>query len=169
MWILSHLVLMCYAHGYGKSGNCPTLKYIVLCHYTWRWLSSSDSKVWMKRLCLLQETTLTTLDVTMGCVILCVQKVLPSTVLLLEGRDGQTGKDRVCNCVPCHFLIVDGQMDPSLVVVLASLWCMLCAQVSRAGTMLICDKCFWSWHMGCLMPPLEEVWVGKWFCPWCTR
>jgi len=69
----------------------------------------------------LQKTTLTILDVTIGCVILCVQKVLPFAMLLLEGRDGQRWKDRVCNCVPCHLLIVDGQMDPSLVLVLASL------------------------------------------------
>jgi hypothetical protein len=53
MWAMNHLVPMCYAHGYAKSGNRPTSRYIVLCHYTWRWLSSSNSKVWMRRLCLL--------------------------------------------------------------------------------------------------------------------
>jgi hypothetical protein len=30
---MSHIVLMCYAHGYGKSGNCPTLGYIALILY----------------------------------------------------------------------------------------------------------------------------------------
>jgi len=43
------------SQGYGKVGNFPTLKYIVLCHYTWRWLSSSNSKVWTRRLCLLAK------------------------------------------------------------------------------------------------------------------
>jgi hypothetical protein len=52
MWVASHFVLMCYAHGYGKSSNCPTSKYIALCHYTWRWLLALNSKVWVKRLCL---------------------------------------------------------------------------------------------------------------------
>jgi hypothetical protein len=48
-------------------------------------------------------------------------------------------------------------MDPSLAMVLASLRCMLCGQVLEAAIMLICDKCFGGWHMGCLMPPMEEV------------
>jgi hypothetical protein len=33
---------------------------------------------------------------------LCVQKVLPFEMLLLEGQDGQTWKYHVCNCAPCH-------------------------------------------------------------------
>ncbi len=43
------------SQGYGKAGNFPTLKYIVLCHYTWRWLLSSNSKVSTRRLCLLAK------------------------------------------------------------------------------------------------------------------
>jgi hypothetical protein len=39
------------------------------------------------------------------------------------------------------------QIDPSLTMVLASLWCMLCGQSSRATTMLICDQCPRCWHM----------------------
>ncbi len=46
---------------------------------------------------------------------------------------------------------------------------MLCGQALGATTMLICDKCFRGWHMGCLMPPMEEMLVDKWFCPWCTQ
>ncbi len=67
------------------------------------------------------------------------------------------------NCAPCHFPNVDDQMDPSLIMVLVGLQCMLCGQALRAATMLICDKCFPSWHMGCHMPPIEEMLVGKWF------
>jgi hypothetical protein len=107
--------------------------------------------------------------VTVGCVILCVHKVLLSKVLLLEGRDGHTWKDHVRNCAPCHLPNVDGQMDPSLVVVPAGLRCMLCGQASRAAIMLICDKCFQGWHMGCLVPPMEEMPFGKWFCLRCTQ
>jgi Zn-finger protein len=54
------------------------------------------------------------------------EKVLPSRVLLLEGRDGQVWKDHVWNCAPCHLPHVDGQVDPSLAIVLACLQCMLC-------------------------------------------
>jgi hypothetical protein len=166
MWVLNHLVSMCYAHGYGKSSNCPTLKYIVLCHYTWRWVLSLDSKVWTKRLCLLARDNINYFGCDYGmCYFMC--KTFYNVV---GGRPRWFDMERPCvQLCTMHLLIVDGQMDPSLVVVLASLWCMLCEQVSRASTMLICDRCFWSWHMGCLMPPMEEVRVGKWFCPWCTR
>ncbi len=98
-----------------------------------------------------------------------VRKVLPYGVLLLEGQDGQTSKDHVHNCAPCHLPNVDGQMDPSLTMVPVNLRCMLCGQASRVVTMLICDKCSQGCHMGCLMPPMGEVSVGKWFCLRCTQ
>ncbi len=58
---------------------------------------------------------------TIGHVILRVGQVLPFGVLLLKGRDGQTWKDHVHNYAPCHLPNVDGQMDPSLTVILTSL------------------------------------------------
>jgi hypothetical protein len=61
---------------------------------------------------------------------LCVHKVIPFGMLLLKGQNGQTWKDHVRNCAACHFPNVDGQMDPSLVMVLASLQCILCGQTS---------------------------------------
>jgi hypothetical protein len=64
---------------------------------------------------------LTTLDVNASRVILHVRKVLPSGMLLLEGQDGQTWKDHVHNCAPCHLPNVDGQMDPSLTMVITGL------------------------------------------------
>jgi hypothetical protein len=54
----------------------------------------------------------------MGCVILNVCKVLPSSVLLFEVQDCQTWKDHLHSCASYHFPIVDGQNEPSLVVVL---------------------------------------------------
>ncbi len=36
--------------GNRKFGNCPTSKYIVLCWYTWSWLSILDLEVWARRL-----------------------------------------------------------------------------------------------------------------------
>jgi hypothetical protein len=75
----------------------------------------------------------------------------------------------VHNCAPCHLPNVDDQMDPSLVMVLIGLQCMLCGQALGATTMLICDKCSRGWHMGCFMPLMEEVSLGKWFCLRCTQ
>jgi hypothetical protein len=48
----------------------------------------------------LQQTAPTTLDVTAGRSILRVREVLPSGVLMLEGRDGMVWKDHVRNCIP---------------------------------------------------------------------
>jgi len=59
--------------------------------------------------------------VTTRHVILHVQKVLPSKVLLLESQDGQTWKEHVCNCAPCHLPNVNDQIDPSLTMVPTSL------------------------------------------------
>jgi len=55
-----------------------------------------------------------TLDVIACHLILCVRKALH----FKEGRDGQTWKDHVHNCAPCHLPDVDGQIDPSLVYLL---------------------------------------------------
>jgi hypothetical protein len=58
------------------------------------YILDSSLQIQSKRLCILTSHTN-----YIGCVILCVQKVLPSRVLLLEGQDGQTWKDHVHNCV----------------------------------------------------------------------
>ncbi len=89
----------------------------------------------------LQQTTPTTLDVTTDRVILHVQKVLPFEIFLLEGQDGQTWKDHVCNCALCHLPNVDGQIDPSLAVIHVGLQCMLCGQFTRTANMLVYDRC----------------------------
>jgi hypothetical protein len=102
----------------------------------------------------LQRTTPTTLDVIAGPVILCVQKVLPFKILL-EGWDGQTWRDHVCNCVPCHLPNADGHIDPSLPVIPIGLWCMLYGQSIGVATMLVCDWCSRGWHMACLTSPLD--------------
>jgi hypothetical protein len=40
---------------------------------------------------------------------------------------------------PDHLFNVDGQINPSLDVVLANIQCMLCGQFSRETTMSVCD------------------------------
>ncbi len=86
----------------------------------------------------LRQIMPTILDDYMMC-FFCVQKVLPFGTLLLEGQNGQTWKDRVCKCTPCHFPHMVGQIDPSLIMALVDLQCMWCGQYSRTITMLICD------------------------------
>ncbi len=65
----------------------------------------------------LQQIAPTTLDVTIGCIILRVREVLVFGVFMLEGCNGVVWKDHVCNCVPCHLPNVDGIVDPSLAVI----------------------------------------------------
>jgi hypothetical protein len=60
---MNYLVPMCYTHGYGKFDNCPTLEYIALCHYLWKWLLTVGSKVLINYV-YLQQIALTTLDMT---------------------------------------------------------------------------------------------------------
>jgi hypothetical protein len=43
-----------------------------------------------------------------------------------------------------------------LVVIVVGLRCMLCEQILGATIVLICDKCSQGWHMGRLMPPMEN-------------
>ncbi|BBN16821.1 hypothetical protein Mp_7g09570 [Marchantia polymorpha subsp. ruderalis] len=116
----------------------------------------------------LQQTAPTTLDVTGGCTILRVREVLPSGVLMLEGRDGVVWKYHVRSCAPCHLPNVDGTMDPSLAIVRAGLRCMLCGSTDQAAHMLVCDRCCRGWHMSCLTPPIDVVPIGRWVCPQCT-
>jgi len=52
---------------------------------------------------------------------------------------------------------IDDQIDPSLVSIFIELCCMLCGKFMKAAIMLICDQCLKGWHMGWLMPPLDEV------------
>jgi hypothetical protein len=73
----------------------------------------------------------------------------------------------VRNCAPCHLPNVDDTVDPSIAVVPAGLKCMLYGLASGAATMLVCDSCSRGWHMSCLMPPLECIPDGQWFCPRC--
>jgi len=64
-----------------------------------------------------------------------MRKFLPSRLLLLEGWDGQTWKNHVHNCAPCHLPNVDGQIDPSLVMVLFGLWCIYASNLQE---LLLC-------------------------------
>jgi hypothetical protein len=114
----------------------------------------------------LQQTTPTTLDVTTGCTILRVRKVLVSGVLMLEGHDGVI-MDHVCNYAPYHLPNVDGIVDPSLAVVRVGLKCMVCGSKGGVAHMLVCDKCSRGWHVVCMTPPMDVVPVGRWVCPRC--
>jgi hypothetical protein len=115
----------------------------------------------------LQQTAPTTLDVMTSRTILQVREVLVSGVLMLEGRNGVVWTDHVHNCAPCHLPNVDGTVDPSLVVIRASLRCMLCGSRTTAAHMLVCDRCSKGWHMACMTPPMDVVPVGQWVCPRC--
>ena len=74
----------------------------------------------------LQREAPTTLDVKAGRTILRVKEILPSGVLLLEGKDGQECRDHTKNCAPCH-LPIEGIFSPELAVVpagykMCSMW-----------------------------------------------
>ena len=115
----------------------------------------------------LQREAPTTLDVKAGRTILRVKDILPSGVLLLEGKDGQECRDNTKNCAPCH-LPIEGTICPELAVVPAGYRCVVCGEKKGAATML-CDQCQRGWYMACLTPPLSMFSEGKWICPRCKR
>lgn len=116
----------------------------------------------------LQREAPTTLDVKAGRTILRVKDVLPSGILLLEGKDGRECREHSKNCAPCH-LPIDGSVHPELAVVPDGLPCFVCGEKKGAATMLLCDQCQRGWHMACLTPPLSTLPSGDWICPRCRR
>jgi hypothetical protein len=61
---MNNYVSMCNANGYGKFGNCSTLKYFILCHHLRRWLLTSSSHIQVEILCIfIADNTGTMLDV----------------------------------------------------------------------------------------------------------
>jgi hypothetical protein len=164
MWATSRLVLMCYAHGYGKSGNCPTLGYITLCHYTWRWLLTLDSKVWARRLCLLvvDNTNYFGCDYK-TCYYTCAKGITLWSVIV--GGPRWLNMERPCAQL-CTMSSSQCGWPNGPILSHSSNWPIMYVVWQALGitTMLICDKCFQGWHVGCFMPPMEEVPIGKWFC-----
>jgi hypothetical protein len=64
MRVMNIYVSMCNANGYGKFGNCSTLKYFMLCHHLRRWLLTSSPHIQVRRLCIfIENNTMTMLDV----------------------------------------------------------------------------------------------------------
>eukprot|EP00736_Rhodelphis_marinus_P012830 Rmarinus@m.18532 len=44
----------------------------------------------------------------------------------------------------------------------------ICFECGGIGTLLLCDRCPKAYHKTCLLPPLNAVPSGDWFCPKCT-
>lgn len=110
----------------------------------------------------------TTVDAKAGRTILRVKDVLPSGVLLLEGKDGRECREHSKNCAPRH-LPLDGSLHHELEVVLDGLPCIVCGEKKGVATMLLCDQCQRGWHMACLMPPLSTLPSRDWSCPCCRK
>jgi hypothetical protein len=62
-----------------------------------------------------------------GRTILCVKEVLPSGLLLLEGKDGRKCREHSKNCAPCH-LPIEGTVHPELAVVPEGLSYLMCGE-----------------------------------------
>jgi len=80
---MCYLVLMCYAHGYGKFGNYPTMGYITVCHISgggyWPQICKFESKDYATT----KNINYFGCDYKV-CYSSCVM-VLPFEVLLLKG------------------------------------------------------------------------------------
>ena len=112
----------------------------------------------------MQREAPTTLDVKAGRTILCVKDVLPSGILLLEGKDGRECRKHSQNYALCH-LPINGSINPELAIVRDGFRCFICGEKKGAATMLLCDQCQIGWHMACLTHPLSTLPSGGWICP----
>ncbi len=155
------------AYGYEEVNNCSTLIYVVLFHYLNMWLLALSLFIWIKKLCI-PTTKNNCVGCDCGiCYFACVW--LHFKILLLEGQDGQTWKDHVCNCVSCHLLKLCWWPSKPIFGSCFN-WIILYGQSTRvANIMLICDQCSRSWRMGNIIAPFEEVLVEKWFYLGCTK
>ena len=114
----------------------------------------------------LQHEAPTTLDMKAGRTILRVKEILPSGVLLLEGKDGQECKDNTKNYAPYH-LPIKRTIFLELAMVLVGYKCVVCGEKKGVATMLLCDVR--GWHMAYLTLPLSMLPEGEWICPRCKR
>ena len=88
------------------------------------------------------------MDVNARRTILRVKEILPSGVLLLEGKDGQEFRDHTKNCAPCH-LPIEGIISPELAVVPTDYKCVVCGEkkVQQQYCCLINVKEVGIWHV----------------------
>ena len=94
------------------------------------------------------------MDIRAGRTILCVKDVLPSGILLLEGKDGRKWREHSKNRAPCHLPINDS-VHLEVAVVPQGLPYFVSGKKKGAATMLLCDHCQRGSHMACLTPPLS--------------
>jgi transposase InsO family protein len=93
-----------------------------------------------------------------------IVELLPTGVVVLQGRCGRTMKVNVAECAPCHLTNINPVLDPSLQRVDASFECTVCGSPDDDAVMVLCDGCFRGYHIYCLQPPLaavpeEEIWL----------
>ncbi|CAG0920420.1 unnamed protein product [Notodromas monacha] len=63
-----------------------------------------------------------------------------------------------------------GAPDPALKDSVAHLFCEACDEGNREDELLLCDKCDERcWHTFCLVPKLDRVPEGEWWCPSCVE
>jgi hypothetical protein len=105
MWASNSFITPCDAYGHGELiGNCPTLWYIMLCHYSWRWLLTSCLKVWVRKLCLFVEnnTNYFGCDSKM-CYFMCVQGSTFNNVVIEGPRWSNTKRPCAQLCTMSSF------------------------------------------------------------------
>jgi hypothetical protein len=78
-----------------------------------------------------------------------VKAILPSGVLLLEGKDEQEYRNNTKNCTP-YLLPIQGAIYLELAMVPPGYRCFVCGESKGAATMLLYDLCQRGWHKACL-------------------
>jgi hypothetical protein len=153
MWVVGCFVQACDAYGYRIFDNCSTSRYSLVCHDLWKRLLISSLWVQAKGLCLF--TTNITHRIECDCRLcdfVCSKR--RSYLLKYYCRKDKMVRHGRTMCIIVHHVIF-----PMWMAKLTHPWPLY---------MLVCNRCSRGWHMACLTPPLDQLLVGKWFCPPCT-
>ena len=109
-------------------------------------------------------------DVSTHPNILRIEGLSDRGIAELCGADGNQCKRHVRALAPCHLTdleVEDYQANEEHWA--EAIACEVCGSSERDDLLLLCDQCTKGWHIDCLVPPLDDIPAGDWFCQPCLH
>ena len=106
------------------------------------------------------------LDVNARPTVLRVVRVKEKGVVVLQGEDGACIEEQEKNVAPCSLQVEDTQVYPERYFPGSSVMCRECGSREKGESMVLCDQCHEGYHTWCLTPPLDDIPLGAWSCPY---
>ena len=115
---------------------------------------------------LVKRPTLASLDVPSRPHVLQVVRTSDQGVMILQGQDGARIEELQKNLAPCSLPVVDKKIYPERYFSGDTTYCRECGSRRKEECMVLCDRCQQAFHTFCLTPPLSEIPLGAWVCPY---